>query len=295
MTTALAQENFTFQAIGTHWHITLDGASFRNDVKAAILDYVTDFDRRFSRFKLDSEANAFRTARPGTYEISGEFAVLLKESCRLSSLTNGVYDPAVGELLERAGYDPSYSMTPRSDIDAFELPCWKLEGTALTLDGPAVFDFGGNGKGYAIDKIADVLKEHGLPYFIVDGGGDIYATAKENGDAWRVAVEYPGRIGVAASVILLKERALAVSDSFRRAWKGWHHVVHPRRKRPIENIAGVAAIAPSAWYADSATSALYMAENGKYPHIAREYNAAYLVFYNDDTTRVSPNWPGELF
>lgn len=287
--------DFAFSALGTKWSISVDGDALKDEEKEAILKYASDFERRFSRFLPDSEVNAFRDASAGEYEISKEFSVLLSAAARLRRLSGGVYDPAVAGLLERAGYDTGYAMEPRPDAHEFVLPKWSLAGNMLSLDGPTSFDLGGTAKGYCIDKVADVLLRLGHGHFIVDGGGDMYATSKKDGSAWRVAVQYPGKPDTAAGVVELKDGGIAVSDSFRRRWGTWHHVVHPHQKRAVEHIIGAVAVAPGAWQADCMTSGLFLSPLEAYPSLAREYGATYLVFNDDGTATVSANWKGELF
>src|SRR3989344_2486826 len=149
------------------------------------------------------------------------------------------------------------SRVPRPTLS--EMPMWTLAAQTLTLDGPAVFDIGGMGKGYCIDRVADIIRSYGHEHFLVDGGGDIFATTKAGGAPWRIAIEYPGKPDMAAGLVDLKDQGLAVSDGFRRRWGKWHHIVDPKSKKSVERVAGAAAVASSAWDADCATSALFFA------------------------------------
>lgn len=272
----------------------MDGATLGKDVRDTIVRYVDRFDKQFSRFIEGSEANAFRTARAQDCEVSEEFAVLLAKADELRILTDGAYDPAVGGLLERAGYDAAYSMHPHPDVQEFRLPAWKLSGKWLSTDGPTVFDIGGMGKGYLIDKIAETLKSAGYEHFLVDGGGDMFGTSKTSGEPWRIAVEFPGREDTAAAVVTLMHQGLAVSDIFRRRWGIWHHVVDPRTNAPVEDVIGATALAPSAWAADCMTSALFLSTSERYLALSRYFKAPYLVFLDNGLTHVSTDWPGEL-
>jgi len=287
-------DDFTFKAIGTGWCISVDGDVLKGNEKIVVLKHIGDFEKRFSRFLPDSEVNAFRNSKAGNYKISDEFAVLLAEAQRLRSLTVGVYDPVVGQLLERAGYDAEYRMEA-NDTDKFVLTKWSLERNILTIGGPTSFDLGGTGKGYCIDKVANLISGFGHKHFAVDGGGDMYVTDRCDGSAWKVAIQYPGKSDTAAGVVELKNQALAVSDSFRRRWGKWHHVVHPMLKKSIEGIIGVVAVAPSAWHADCMTSALFLSDANSYDSIANAYKSKFLVFRDDGTCKVGKNWEGELF
>ena len=288
-------ETFTFSALGTKWSISVDEAVFSDEVQKAILEEVALFESRFSRFRMESEVNRFREAQPGTYQISEQFAVLLTRANRLRALTGGVYDPAVGGLLEHTGYDASYRLEADQEVGAFRLPGWGLSGLELTIDAPVVFDFGGIGKGYCIDLVAGVLERHGYQYYLVEGGGDMYGTTKKNGEGYRVALEWPGRPDTAFGIVTLNHQGVAVSDSFKRRWKEWHHILDPHTKRPIEAVVGCAGLAPSAFAADCMTSALFLAPPTQYVSIADELDAQYVVFRADGTVGVSRDWPGELF
>jgi FAD:protein FMN transferase len=287
--------NFSFKAIGTQWCINIDGNTFKNNEKNVILKHIGNFEKSFSRFLPDSEVNAFRESGAGKYKISDELTVLLERAQKLRKQTGGVYDPAVGQLLERAGYDSKYKMEPSDDTDNFVLPEWSLEKKILSIDGPTSFDLGGTGKGYCIDKVADLVKGFGYKHFAVDGGGDMYVTSKKDGSKWRVAIQYPGKLDTAAGVVELKNEAIAVSDSFRRKWGKWHHVVHPTLKKPIEDVIGVVAVAQNAWDADCMTSALFLSDSDNRDSISTEYDTKYLVFKKDGTCTVSSNWSGDLY
>ncbi|MCW9054627.1 MAG: FAD:protein FMN transferase [Candidatus Pacebacteria bacterium] len=288
-------KEFSFKGIGTRWNISIDDTGSTEEAEQEILALVGTFEKRFSRFLPDSEVNAFRYALPGVYEVSEEFLVLLTRADELRVLTGGAYDPAVGPLLEGAGYDASYRMQPDDSVEKFTLPEWEITQGSLCIDGPTGFDFGGIGKGYCIDRVSDLLKDLGFKYFIVEAGGDMYGTSKENDEPWKIAIEYPGKEDTAAGVVPLKDGAVAVSDSFRRRWGRWHHIVDPTKKSPVEDVIGAAVVAPSAWNADCMTSALFLSNEEMYASAAEKYDAAYLVFRSDGVSVVSKSWPGELF
>lgn len=289
-------ETFSFSALGTQWTLLADGEIFDEGTQKAILDEVARFENRFSRFRPQSEVNQFRTSTAGTYAISQEFAVLLRRGEILRTLTSGRYDPAVGGILEHAGYDQHYRMEPDDELAGYTLPAWTLSGNKVTVNGPVAFDFGGIGKGYCIDLVATVLKKQGYQYFLVEGGGDMYGTSKRDGGGFRVALEWPGKQDTAFGVVELRHQGVAASDSFKRRWGStWHHIVDPLTKEPIVNVIGCAAVAPSAFAADCMTSGLFLAPRERYEELVEELQAEYVVFEQGGSARVSAHWSGELF
>jgi thiamine biosynthesis lipoprotein len=287
-------ENFSFTGLGTEWSVMIDGKPLRNEVKEIVLRYVEDFEKRFSRFLPESEVNAFRESPAGDFVLSEELAHLLFVAQQLRTLTLGAYDPAVAGVLEGAGYGARQSLQPLKKSERFLVPQWSLAGEKLTIAGPIAFDLGGIGKGYCIDQVAEIIKCSGYDYFLVDGGGDMVATTKVDGSAWRIAVEYPGKPDMAASTVNVSNQGIAVSDSFRRRFGKWHHLVDAKMKKPVEQIIGCAAVARDAWAADCMTSGLFFAPPENYHALAREFGAAYIVFQSDGVAKVSSDWQGEL-
>lgn len=287
-------EDFSFTGLGTKWSVLVDGQPLRDQNKNVILRYVEEFENRFSRFLPGSEVNAFRESPAGDFTISKEFSLLLAAADRLRVLTAGAYDPAVACVLEDAGYGAQSGLSPLERPEQHRMPLWSLAGEKLTIDGPIAFDLGGIGKGYCIDRVAERIRSFGYDYFLVDGGGDMAATTKADGSAWRVAIEYPGKSDTAASLVELSHQGIAVSDSFRRRWGKWHHLIDAQGKNPVEGIIGCAAVAPDAWTADRMTSGLFFAPVENYPALVKEFAASYLVFRSDGMVQVSTDWKGEL-
>lgn len=289
-------ETFSFSALGTEWSLLIDESVFPETHQKAILEAVAVFENRFSRFLPGSEVNQFRDASAGTYQISREFALLLTRADRLRTLTGGVYNPAVGGLLERTGYDQKYRLQADDQaISEYQLPTWSLTGEMLTLSGGVVFDFGGIGKGYCIDMVATLLGKCGYEYFLVEGGGDMYGTKKKDGSAYKIALEWPGRPDTVFGVVELKYQGIAVSDTAKRRWGGWHHIIDPTTKKPIESVVGATAVAPTAFAADCMTSGLFLSDPGKYSALAEDLGARFVVFRKNDMVQASPDWQGELF
>ncbi len=186
-------EVLTFEALGTKWNITIDGQNLDVDTKCLVLQYVKDFEQRFSRFLPTSEVNQFREALAGSYKISLELRTILEHAEKLCALTHGGYNVAVGKMLELAGYDQNYSFEVKDGVQNVELSEWSIQGQELVIDGPVVFDLGGIAKGYCIDGVAQILKMAHYRHFLVEAGGDMTGTTKKDGSGFRIALEWPGQ------------------------------------------------------------------------------------------------------
>jgi len=223
---------------------------------------------------------------------------LLSAADQLRRLTHGKYDPAVGSLLEAAGYNSTYRLKEdREWLREWHLPQWMLDKKkhSVMIDGPVVFDFGGIGKGYWIDQLSTFLNNTGYVHHLVEGGGDMMATTKSNGDGWQVAIEYPGKPDLALGTYVLRNQGLAASDVFKRKWGAWHHFLDIHHKQPTQHISGCVAVAESAWKTDQITSVLALSEPAEFAEIVAKIGGEYVVLLANGEARVSSNWRGELF
>ena len=288
-------EEFSFQALGTTWSIGIDGGELQPNQKQEVLALISDFENKFSRFIGGSEVNRFRSAKSGEYHISPEFTNMLKTASILREYTDGIYDPAVAILLEHAGYNAVYNLAPNDQIEQYEMAAWSLQGNILSISGPIAFDLGGIGKGYCIDKVVELLKKQSYQHFLVEAGGDMYATEKQDGSAFQIALEWPGKPGIAYGTLTLKHAGFAASDTSRRRWKDWHHIINPITKTPIQKIIGCAAVAPNAFFADCMTSGVFLSDQKNFSKLAREFMSEYVFFTENESIQTSKSWPGELF
>jgi thiamine biosynthesis lipoprotein len=295
---------YHFQALGTAWSLTVDQAGFVFDsvegqkVIDKVIAETTSFETRFSRFKDGSESRQFTDAKPGVYPISSQMCALLKVADQLRQLTRGAYDPAVGGLMEAAGYTPDYSLQPNEkSIQTWRLPSWNIDEVkqSVTIDGPLLFDFGGMGKGFWIDQLSQILLDHGLKHHLVEGGGDMFATTKADGSAWKVAIEYPGKTEMAIGTYALFNQGMAASDVFRRRWGQWHHFVDVTLKQPTTHIVGCVAVSSSAWKADQITSVLALTHPELFSEVVPQIGGEYVVLFANGEAKISSNWHGVLF
>lgn len=287
----------SFEALGTGWHIDIDAENIPVTLESEMKQLTDQFGQQQSRFINTSEATSFRDKKAGIYTVSPTLATLLNASQQLRHLTNGGFDPAVATLLEEVGYDAEYrlSQAPNRHEVKWRRPEWSIHGDQLSIDGPVVFDIGGIGKGYWIDQLSEYLIAQGFPYHLVDGGGDMKATTKKDGSGWNIAIEWPGKPDTAIGQVELKNQGFAASDTFRRRWKQWHHLIHAQQLQPVEHLAGAVATAPTAFLADQCTSALFFSTEKNYSYCAQQLHSEYLIIHPDDAVLMSRHWSGEFF
>jgi FAD:protein FMN transferase len=196
----------------------------------AIRDLFSARERRFSRFRDDSELQRVNRAR-GPVVVSGEFAGMLRLALWAASVTDGLVDPTVGPALVAAGYDRDFAQlgaTPaapaRAAAGASPGPsAIVLHGRVLSLPGDSGLDLNGVVKSATVDDALSMLPGEGW----VSAGGDIAARGG-------VGVRLPG-----GGSVQLEAGGMATSGRTRRSWPvaggAGHHLIDPATGDPSQS------------------------------------------------------------
>lgn len=250
------KNTYEFDAIGTHWWCeALDDSSvFTADIINGITQICDEFDRRYSRFKEDSLVGKLY----GTGELLDapeEMRRMLSFAHELYDVTEGVFDIGVGATLHGLGYGSrKYAGTSPKNI-------WhEISYTTKKISAPqgVMLDFGGQGKGWLIDRIVELLRSEGFQQFIVNGGGDMYIASKE---PIKIALEDPEKPGKYWGEALLMNEALAGSSTTKRTWTHngmrHHHIIDPVLQSAAESgVKGTFVKASTATVADALATVL---------------------------------------
>ena len=259
----------------------------------------------YSRFLEDNELAALN-ARVGEWaDVSEELYRLLEFGERMKTRTGGAFDLSVKGILESWGYDKHYSFEEGtgSGVGLMELRA-EDDGFEVRLTVPV--ELGGLGKGYAIDRMVNVLKgECGelevLKGFCINAGGDLFVQGgDENGEPWKIAFEHPTDVKLAiGEVSVYGPLALAASSPSRRQWKNGearrHHLVDPRSGLPAEGMLAVYTQAPAALLADAYSTALFVLGFEAAEALVPELPLEAMLVGADGRIWKSPGFKGELY
>lgn len=170
----------THRAMATEFSLLLVGEDVEHLAAVATLIWedIDRTERLLSRFDPASEVyRVNREAARGPVRISVDLAAVLRECREWWEWTGGVFDVVTSSGGERLGWE-----------------CIALDESARTVkffNPAAAFDFGGYGKGYALDRAAQIVAEYGVTAARLGGGGSSWLVRGNSPDGlpWRVAIE----------------------------------------------------------------------------------------------------------
>jgi len=147
------------------------------------------------------------------------------------------------------------------------------------------FDFSAIGKGYAIDKIAELIEKNGVNNYFIEIGGEIRAKGLKFSDEWIFGIEQPSdskKSPYIAFNVPSKGISIATSGEYREPDHIWG-------KGPRDLISVTVASSDAA-SADAWATALYVLGKEKGLDVAEKNNLEVFFITNSGDSIQSTNW-----
>jgi thiamine biosynthesis lipoprotein len=199
-------------------------------------------EHKFSRYRDDNVVHAINTGNGEPVEADEELTRLLNYADECYRLSGGIFDITSG-VLRRAWKFNGADFTPDTALieSILGLVGWnkvEWDGHRLCMRPGMEIDFGGIGKEYAVDVVAEMLFRESGASLMVNFGGDIRGIASVDGSApWVVGIEDPERDDSAIGQINLVNGGVATSGDARRFCivdgVRMGHILNPRTGWPV--------------------------------------------------------------
>jgi len=268
---------------------------------------ITEIDRTCSRFRADSELSQVNSAAGGGFvRVSALLDEVIGVALDAAAATDGLVDPTIGALIERAGYTVTFKELPL-DGPAIELeirsaPGWesvlhRRRDRMVALPDGASLDLGAVGKAWAADRAAHAAAERIGGAALVSCGGDVAVGGPDRADGWRVRVALEADAAEAQDVLVF-DGGLATSGTESRTWRRGgqtlHHILDPSTGLPSLSpwlMASVAA-ATCAGANAAATGAIVLGDGA--PSWLDAQGLPARLVHRDGSIVTVGNWPQQI-
>lgn len=269
-----------------------------SDVQQSIDSVLSDINQKMSTYLADSELSQFNKLPPGQpATLSPQTFQVLTISEQVFQESGGAFDITVGPLVNLWGFGPDKGSDEvpspdeiRARLDAIGAQYLSLENGNARKQKPIQLDLSAVAKGYAVDKVAEVLESQGITRYMVEVGGEIkVGQVKLSGEPWRIAIEEPNDLQrVIQKVLSLTSVAVATSGDYRNFYeKNGHrysHTIDPRTGSPVAHkLASVTVIHRSCAYADAYATALTVLGPQEGMALANKLGLAVYMLVKSDT------------
>jgi len=221
-----------------------------------------------SEFRPDSPVSRLnQAAGTGPQAVPPELADLIRRGLDYGDLTRGAFDITWLALRGIWRFDDRFRPPSPEEVEqALSFVDYRrveLDGTRISLPPGYAVGLGGIAKGYAIDRAAAVLREHGFSHFLVEGGGDIFASGRKGSRAWLVGVRDPrGGPSDLVARLSIEDVAVVTSGDYERYrivnGVRYHHIIDPRTGWPADGCRSVTILAKTAEQADALATGVFV-------------------------------------
>lgn len=304
------QESFVF---GTRVEISIAG---EDSVKAhaaaqAVLQRFDVLHRKLHAWQpsaLSQTNTAFAAGKK--HAVDAELGTILQDAQALSLQGDGLFNPAIGQLIGLWGFHADLPQTRVPEPAAIaarvqSAPAMRdihIENGLAWSDNPAVqIDLGGYAKGYALDEAASLLRQRGLHNALINIGGNVLALGKHRSGEqderpWKVGIQHPRKSGVIATMALADGEAVGTSGDYQRYFESggmrYCHLIDPRTGYPANGMQSVTILTSgkrAGVKSDTLTKPLFIAgSNGLRPMLGKLDVTHVLAVAADGSVLVSP-------
>ncbi len=266
---------FSHEAMATVFEIIIvhEDGHYAHQAAWEAFEELDRLEQELSRFIPNSDISRINQLSAGQpLTIGPAVFECLRLCARMNADTNGAFDITIGSLLNCWLNDDRHPRTPSQEelVAARQLTGMNLvqldeASHTVQLDaGPVHIDLGGFGKGYAVDRMAELLRDWSIGTALIHGGASsvLALGAPPETAGWPLTLSSPGHRRQTLAHLHLRDRALSGSG----LQKG-EHIIDPRTAYPVAGRIAAWASAPTAAPSDALSTAFMVMD----PEAANRY------------------------
>ena len=273
---APAKLSYTDKAMGTYvtvWFWTDKEALAAKTAEAAFKE-MKRLDTIMTTWTETSEVSKVNAAAGGKpVKVGPETYAVIERALDISKKSGGIFDISVGAFkgLWKFDEDMDHSLPTDEDVKARlaligykDIVLNKAKRTVWLKRKGMLINLGGIAKGYAVDKVATLIKKAGFKDFMVQAGGDMYVAGKKGTDPWVVGIRDPrGNKDEMFALMPIENHSFSTSGDYERGFVDngvrYHHILDPRTGHPARTSRSVTIRAKDAFTADAWSKVMFIA------------------------------------
>lgn len=205
-------------------------------------------------------------------EISHETRSLLEKADEISRKTDGLFDYTLGQLIKLWDINGGKIEVPDDEKIIKALSDCGYEnitfsdGKILSQNPNILINLGGIAKGYAGQRVCEMLKARGVENAVVSLGGNVtvIGSSSETYGGWNVGIKNPADDSAEIiGTVFVTDKTVSVSGSYERFFEKdgvkYHHIFDRRTGYPSDSdLLSVAVICEDGALADALSTALFV-------------------------------------
>jgi thiamine biosynthesis lipoprotein len=273
---------FSEQAMATVFEIYISSSDAKNAAAAARAAFaeLAGLEAELSRYIPNSDISRINNLQPGQETVvSPDTMDCLLAAQKLHRLTGGAFDPTLGKVAEEHKQTPSevHASAHHLGMDNLELNPEIL--TVKVVHGNADLDLGGIGKGFALDKIAKILRQWGITRAMLNAGAStiLALDPPANQPGWPVVISHPQNPDQIIEKPVLANQVLSASSIVRTS-----HIINPATGKPVTDRLACWVFAADGASGDALSTAVMIMPEDKIRQLLHEKKASKVILCTPD-------------
>jgi len=254
-------------------NVTLFASSVQHGdhVTTRVFEELRRLDRLLSLYDPASDISRInRRAGERAVPVHPHTRDVIMRAVDLSRQTNGAFDITLEPLMRLWGFRGSTRTVPPSDREIHSAMMTVGVGN-IVIDGPNVglsqhssaLDLGGIAVGYALDRVAAIVRQEGIDHGLVEISGDFIAIgAPPDSTGWEIGLEDPRIAYGVLERIYVNSEALSTSGNYNNVVVyqaiRYGHLLDPDCGKPAGALLSATTSARSALEADAMSTATFV-------------------------------------
>ena len=264
----------TIKLMGSQFNITVvatnEEIGYINIEEAA--DEIKRIEKMISSWDEASETSLInKNAGIKPIKVSAELFKLIERAIQISEITNGAFDISYAAMDQVWKFDGSMKYQPTENevkramtkVGYKKIILNSNESTVFLKEKGMRISFNAIGKGYAADKVKELMVSKQVKAGIINASGDVTAWGtKASGKKWLVGIANPQSKDNIFSWIPIVESSMATTKGYEKyvTFKGkkYSHIINPRTGYPSTGIHSVSIFGKSAELCDALATAIFV-------------------------------------
>jgi thiamine biosynthesis lipoprotein len=299
------QESYVHNAMATYFEIVAYGERGKDspdqfaraaDEAFKAIDSLESRASSWIRSSQTSRVNREAADRP--IRVAADVFRMIDASRTLYCDTGGAFDITVGPLIdlwrtcrEENRLPTESELSAARGVIGFDKVTLDADARTVSFAKPGLrLNFGGIGKGFALDRAVEVLRGYGVRMAILHGGASsiVAMGAPPDKPGWTVRVSHPVNENEDIESFLLQDESLSTSghliDVMEIDGKKYGHILNPVTGMPVQGIVMTMAVAPTGTETDGLSTAFFVMGLEGTERYCREHPGVRAVLIPDSET-----------
>ena len=245
-------------------------------------------------YRINEGSGTQVSVSPDTVKIIGQ-CIDISDDC------GGVFDITIGNVTKLWDFGGDNQRLPSDDeiktaLSSVGYKNVSISGNAVQIKKGQSLDLGAVGKGFACDKIKELLDKGSTKSAIVSVGGSLLIYGSRT---FSVGIVNPDNDKQSMGTLKLKDTCVSTSGNYEKYFeqdgKRYHHILNATTGYPATSeFKSVTVVCESGLLSDALSTVCYIAGYRKSVEILKKFDAEAVFIFNNNAVKVTDGLSGKF-